>query len=214
MEPRLKRYAGVPVVYNLRMPGQYFDAETGLNYNYARDYDPATGRYVESDPIGLRGGINTYAYVNNVPTMEYDIDGREAYGFLLGPTPTGPKPWSGPAVRPEVRAWICEVLSNDNIYWDVGRAASAAKGLREADGGKNDNPIWREGENWLTEAAYNGWSDPQAYAALIYLWQFSKIIQREPYSEAALRAGLDGHEHANRNSKADLKKWCNDCGNK
>jgi RHS repeat-associated protein len=54
-------------VYNLRYPGQYYDSETGLNYNYFRDYDPATGRYVESDPIGLRGGINTYSYAYSNP---------------------------------------------------------------------------------------------------------------------------------------------------
>ena len=54
-------------VYNLRMPGQYYDAETGHDYNYFRDYDPSIGRYIESDPIGLNGGINTYVYVLNDP---------------------------------------------------------------------------------------------------------------------------------------------------
>jgi RHS repeat-associated protein len=47
---------------NLRFPGQYFDAETGLHYNYFRDYEPVTGRYVEPDPIGLRGGPNPFLY--------------------------------------------------------------------------------------------------------------------------------------------------------
>ena len=46
------------VEQNLRFPGQYYDQETGLHYNYFRTYDPETGRYVESDPIGLGGGLS------------------------------------------------------------------------------------------------------------------------------------------------------------
>ncbi|WP_187363519.1 RHS repeat-associated core domain-containing protein [Massilia frigida] len=53
--------------FNLRFPGQYYDRETNLHYNYYRDYDPQTGRYVQSDPIGLDGSINTYSYTDGNP---------------------------------------------------------------------------------------------------------------------------------------------------
>jgi RHS repeat-associated protein len=61
--------------YDLRFPGQQFDAETNLHYNYFRDYDPSIGRYVESDPVGLTGGFNTYGYVGNNPVTFTDSRG-------------------------------------------------------------------------------------------------------------------------------------------
>jgi RHS repeat-associated protein len=57
---------------NFRFPGQYYDQETGLHYNYFRYYDPATGRYVTPDPIGLEGGINLFLYVAGNPLRWID----------------------------------------------------------------------------------------------------------------------------------------------
>jgi RHS repeat-associated protein len=63
---------------NLRFMGQYFDNETGLFYNYYRYYNPNTGRYMQADPIGIKGGLDTYAYVGNNPINAVDPLGLEA----------------------------------------------------------------------------------------------------------------------------------------
>src|SRR6185312_260953 len=68
-------------VYNLRLPGQYFDPETGLSYNYMRDFDAGTGRYVESDPVGLGAGVNTYVYAKGNPNSLVDPLGLWSFTF-------------------------------------------------------------------------------------------------------------------------------------
>src|SRR5215469_5657792 len=82
---RLRRTAsGRSLPYNLRFPGQYYQVETGLNQNWYRDYDPLTGKYIESDPIGFKGGsYSTYAYSRVNPIAFTDPSGLQ----LLPPDP-------------------------------------------------------------------------------------------------------------------------------
>ena len=75
---------GNTVTYNQRFPGQYEDVETSLYYNYFRYYDPSTGRYLTSDPIGLLSSLNTYAYVDSNPLKWRDRFGL--YGDFPLPT--------------------------------------------------------------------------------------------------------------------------------
>ena len=79
--------------YNPRFPGQYFDAETNHHYNHHRDYESTSGRYVQSDPIGLSGGPNTYAYVGGSPLTSIDQEGLQVAlpPARIGlPVPTSP----------------------------------------------------------------------------------------------------------------------------
>lgn len=64
-----------PVTFNLRMPGQYRDAETGYHYNMARYYDPRTGRYLQPDPAGEAGGLSAYTYADGDPVNRVDPTG-------------------------------------------------------------------------------------------------------------------------------------------
>lgn len=115
---------GTPVTLNIRYPGQYYDSETGLHYNYFRYYDPKIGRYITADPIGFAGllklsekskinhGSNLYAYVGNNPL--YFID---PYG--LAPS------WVGPTAG-VVGATAGLAMVTGNIGLGIGLATIAA----------------------------------------------------------------------------------------
>jgi RHS repeat-associated protein len=114
----------------LRMPGQIDLGFGGINYNYFRDYDPNVGRYLESDPIGLLGSLNTYAYVDNNPLRWIDPTGE----IKLPNDPSGlPGDWQlDPSHRdPNGERW--RHPSGDSLDWHKGRPGM---------------PGWRGKDHW------------------------------------------------------------------
>jgi RHS repeat-associated protein len=117
------------LTYNMRFPGQYYDQETGHSYNYERDYDPSTGRYIESDPSGLQGGTNTYEYALENPLLRFDFYGLDAntatYGEISSWAITNQHDFTPPPGLPDAKSSIGAVCNGSNCNNVDGSNATA-----------------------------------------------------------------------------------------
>ena len=160
--------------FNFRFPGQYFDAETNLHYNYFRDYDPQAGRYVESDPIGLNGGINTYAYVSGRPFEDRDRFGLQA-GAVVASGGLGAGVGAGAALGAAVQA-------TGVVGAGLGSYAAGTwvnNHYRNQIGNIFD---WLLGDPWIAANRPSNHQDPVETADSISKAQASKVKERPSIS--------------------------------
>ena len=107
------------LTFPIRHAGQYYDQEVNIFYNYFRDYDPITGRYVESDPIGLDGGLNTYGYVGGNVLRAVDPKGEAAQVAGAGALLVG----AGSAIGAGVACYATDCGQIIPVAWEAGKEA-------------------------------------------------------------------------------------------
>jgi len=131
-------------VFNMRFPGQRYDSASGLNYNYFRDYEATTGRYVESDPIGLMGGISTYGYVSGNALISVDPTGLIQHK-------TGRWIDCGKGCRIRIDISIINGIARRHLHWEC----KGEEGVCGENGTKSHGGKWEDVPDFVKQCALN-----------------------------------------------------------
>lgn len=138
-----------PVPNSMQFAGREYDAETQLYYDRARYIDPALGRFVSEDPIGLAGGLNLYAFVGNDPVNGWDPSGMDCKDFTLRQEKFGDK-----AIH--VYAGVVLVAAFGQKRWLATKAAAILGLIHEGPWGKIGSPV-RPLNGWMGDHDLWGW---------------------------------------------------------
>ncbi|MBS0193280.1 MAG: RHS repeat protein [Proteobacteria bacterium] len=163
---------------DLRMPGQVYDAESGLDYNYFRDYEPGTGRFPESDPLGLLAGVSTYAYVGGNPLSRTDRFGLEdSVAVLVGSGVRSQMPERGyPAWQNDTPSNPTQVACDISHYWSTsnGNPEMARDQSQEGRGVRGPNQLGYDLSLRDANHYYEAYSNP-SLALVIPFYEVAKL---------------------------------------
>ena len=174
---------GVSLEFNLRYPGQYYDSATGWHYNYFRDYEPGTGRYVQSDPIGLMGGASTFAFVASDPFAFIDPFGLCRVSGVL-----------------QSSRWY---VDNVHVHWDSRRRTEDMRLIMDVSGDVHAEAVFRcrktcvdcqeDNREWTLYEYADAtvsfpWLLPRSYIPSPWAWLSSYRMARAAKSAAGFKS--------------------------